>query len=682
MRKRIPVLALIAATSAAILLPGCDTSTVTSSQPDGGSSSVFVPDVEIDDIEVDEDYQNIVLAVGDTLNIRDHITVYDVDGEVVEEYALTVTTTTPDIVSIQDDVLTVTGIGDWLITLNVGGTPRQWKGSAISQQNKEIREFAATIGLNYTASLYSRKNDELMAAMMHHEDYVYTDEWMVNTETGETFGGGYLRLSNGTYSYDYDYDMAAGTGENLVINPGIMADLSLYTIGVEPSLPAASFKDVTVTDYQGNPYDMVAIGYEEADALLIAATGVYGVADIIEERGGDAASASTYNFYVEHLTAEENSARGGKAVEALAMSFYMLNIPKENNAIATLYIEDINATSIAEVDEAIEEDRIPAKLSFDPLTEFFADIIGAKKSYTMTSWAFVGVGVSYTDGSTGYITVDDAVELYPNDPNVLAYANEIYETAAMFNFQTDDYWTTYVDSDETLSVREDGAYLGYKNASDGNIYGYSGLNFDQETGTVGEAPANVSLVMEDASIWDAGISTDLVDTTGQVVGTIPAPFTVADQTAELHAGIDYSLAETDIDLGDGVLAHVALPTAYGESEDWIRDMIALHPLTGPDMAYNLTYNLVGSNGLTWKDFINSITIEIVDGSIYIDIMMYGMGGIYIPDLASYAVNAELHWITMIDSVGETVVPDVGAIVPPVTGGGETGGSETSEPSAN
>ena len=94
MRKRIPVLALIAATSAAVLLPGCDTSTVTSSQPDEGSSSIFVPDVEIDDIEVDEDYQNIVLAVGDTLNIRDHITVYDVDGEVVEEYALTVTTTT------------------------------------------------------------------------------------------------------------------------------------------------------------------------------------------------------------------------------------------------------------------------------------------------------------------------------------------------------------------------------------------------------------------------------------------------------------------------------------------------------------------------------------------------------------------------------------------------------------
>ncbi len=311
-----------------------------------------------------------------------------------------------------------------------------------------------------------------------------------------------------------------------------------------------------------------------------------------------------------------------------------------------------------------------------------ADIIGAKKSYKMTSWAFVGVGVSYQGGSTGYITVDDVVELYPNDPNVLAYANEIYETAALFNFQTDDYWTTYVDSDETLSVREDGAYLGYKDASDGNIYGYSGLDFDQETGTVGEAPANVSLIMEEASIWDAGISTDLVDTTGQVVGTIPAPFTVADQTAELHAGIDYSLAETDIDVGDGTLAHVALPTAYGESEDWIRDMIALHPLTGPDMAYNLTYNLVGSNGLTWKDFINSITIEIVDGSIYIDIMMYGMGGIYIPDLASYAVNAELHWITMIDGVGETVVPDVGAIVPPVAGGGETGGAETSEPSAN
>ena len=677
MRKRIPVLALIAATSAAILLPGCDTSTVTSESDGTGSSSIFVPDVEIDDIEVDEDYQNIVLAVGDTLNIRDHITVYDVDGEVVEDYVLNATTSTPEIVSIQDDVLTVTGIGDWLITLNVGGTPRQWRGSAISKENQEIRKFASTIGLNYTASLYTRRNDRLMASMLHAEDYVYTDAWKVNNQTGETFGGGYLRLSNGTYSYDYDYDMASGTGENLVINPGIMADLSLYTIGIEPSLPASAFQDVTVTDPQGNSYDMVAIGYEEADELLVATTGIYGVADILEELGGDTSSASTYNFYVDHLTAEENSARGGKAVEALAMSFYQLNVPKENYAIATLYLEDIGTSAIADVDQAITEDRIPEKLTFNPMTEFFADVI-TKKTYTMTSWAFVGVGVQYNDGTTGYITVDQAVELYPDDPNVLAYANEIYQTAAMFGFQTDDYWTTYVDSDETLSVRDDGAYLGYKNSTDGDIYGYSGTDFDLETGTVGEAPTNVQLILEDGSVWDEDISTELQDTTGQVVGSIPAPFTVVDQTADLHAKIDYSLAESDLDIGDGTLIDVAYPTAYGDSEDWIRHMIALHPLTGPEMAYQLTYNLVGSGGMTWKDFINSITVQIADGSIYIDIMMYGMGGIYIPDLAPYPVNAELHWVTMISDVGETTVPDVGAVIPSTS----TGGSETSEPSGN
>jgi hypothetical protein len=472
-------------------------------------------------------------------------------------------------VAVEGTTITAIALGDYSVEVRSPGSAikRNYSGTVISQEQKNVQDFLSGVSKNYTAAMSFLQNGSmgLLSYAYHNENYfaIPTLYWDSETNDNDTYSG-IVDLENGD-SYQFTYNPANGSS---ITKPGKMLSTSNYALG--GALPVSGISETLQDDGSLNSVIMTT---DAAESFVRAAIG-FSLSGLIN---------TYYAGYSYHCTLSYKAATESSSASVTLSAVYSGVI------LSQVMIWDVGATSFASLDQYREAGTVPTPLTNDP---FVTQIKSARDNHTSYQ-AKATIALGYEDNNGKW------VDLNSSDKTSDGY-NALEAVEDSWGIKPATY-TAYTDNEKTYSVNEATnaveAYLPH----DGSFYRVNGTAGTDGTLTYTStklgATSNVNL--------STPITRTIVDNGAQATSYLNFAWASDEALQGNYTSVQNSEVTVD-DVKQTVTTGTSV--SHGDEGNLFLLMLYAIPQTGWENAYAMQSVSSSGSSLEWYDYMGDVVI--------------------------------------------------------------------------